>query len=275
MKTRQPSRKPESGFTRGDLLIVVALILLLGVVQLPSFGNTRASSEAVTCANHLRRLIQAWSMYADDHDGRLVPNHRTAGSHSGGPTWSEGWLDFSLTGSSSNIARLVDPTLTNGRTGLLGPYLKRDASVFKCPADRGERTIFGRPFASIRSVAMNNWMGGDAYQFQTGFKVFRHLDEITRPTPAQALVFIEARLDAVGDGVFSIDMLHGMPSHPAAYHDGGAHLSFADGHVAYRAWIDPRTAPPPPGRGELIPINAPMLGNPDLEFLRAGATAWK
>ncbi len=263
------------GFTRVDLCAVIAITLLLGITQLRTLGGTRSSSEASVCANNLRRLIQAWSMYADDHRGRLTPNHRATGWHSTGPTWSEGWLDFGLSGSSSNLARLVDPTLTNGRTGLLGPYLKRDASVFKCPADRTETIRFGRPFSSIRSVAMNNWMGGDAYQFQTGFKVFRRMDEITRPAPAQALVFIEARLDAVGDGVFSIDMLHGMPSHPAAYHDGGAHLSFADGHVEYRAWLDPRTAPPPPSRGDLIPINAPMLGNPDLEFLRAGATVWK
>lgn len=207
-------------------------------------------------------------MYADDHRGRLVPNQQVTA------TWSEGWLDFSLFGASGNLARLVDPTLTGGRTGLLGPLLQRDVTVFKCPADREVITIFGRPFSSIRSVAMNNWMGGDARPFQIGFKVFRQRDEITRPAPDRALVFIESR-DLLDNGVFAIDMLpssHPMP--PAARHDGGANLAFADGHVDYRAWVDPRTSPPPSRRGDLIPIQ-PMWDNPDLDYLRQIATAPK
>jgi prepilin-type processing-associated H-X9-DG protein len=267
--SNKTARTHQRGFTRVDLCAVVAITLLLGVTQLRTLGGTRSAGEASVCANNLRRLIQAWSMYADDHAGRLVPNQRVT------VTWSEGWLDFSLFGASGNLARLVDPTLTGGRTGLLGPYLKRNASVFKCPADREVITIFGRPFSSIRSVAMNNWMGGDARPFQDGFKVFRHRDEITRPAPDRALVFIETR-DLLNDGVFAIDMLpspHLMP--PAARHDGGAQLAFADGHVAYRAWVDPRTSPPPPPRGGLGPIPPPMLDNPDLDYLRQVATAPK
>lgn len=255
-----------------DLCAVIAITLLLAGTQLRTLGGTRSASEASVCAHNLRRLIEAWAMYADEHRGRLVPNQQVTATSLQGATWSEGWLDFSLFGASGNLARLVDPTLTGGRTGLLGPYLKRDASVFKCPADRDVITIFGRPFSGVRSVAMNNWIGGDARPFQDGFKVYRQRDEITRPAPDRALVFIESR-GLLDHGVFAIDMLpspHPMP--PAARHDGGANLAFADGHVAYRAWVDPRTSPPPTRRGELIPILPPMLDNPDLDYLRQVAT---
>jgi prepilin-type processing-associated H-X9-DG protein len=259
-----------------DLCAIVAITLLLGVAQLRTLGGTRSASEASVCANNLRRLIQAWSMYADEHRGRLVPNQQVTTTSLQGATWSEGWLDASFLGQSSNVPRLVDPALTGGRTGLLGPYLKRDASVFKCPADRDYITIFGRAFSGVRSVAMNNWMGGDARPFQDGFKVFRHRDDITRPAPDRALVFIEPR-DILNDGAFAIDMQPAtQPAQlPADRHDGGAQLAFADGHVAYRAWVDPRTSPPPPRPGDPITIPPPMWDNPDLHYLRQVATAPK
>ena len=64
MKTNQPNRGRRRAFTRGDLLIMVALVLLLVAVQLPSFGKAQSGSQAGTCANNLRRLIQAWGMAA-------------------------------------------------------------------------------------------------------------------------------------------------------------------------------------------------------------------
>lgn len=269
------ARTHQQGFTRVDLCALVAITLLLGVTQLRTLGGTRSASEAAVCANNLRRLIQAWSMYADEHRGRLVPNQQVTATGFQDATWSEGWLEFDFLGPDNNVPRLVDPALTGGRTGLLGPYLKLDASVFKCPADREVITIFGRSFSGVRSVAMNNWMGGEARPLQDEFKVFRQRDEITRPAPEGALVFIESR-DILSNGVFAIDMLpapHPMP--PAARHDGGAQLAFADGHIAYRAWVDPRTSPTPRQPGEPIRIPPPMTDNPDLDYLRQVATAPK
>jgi prepilin-type processing-associated H-X9-DG protein len=275
MKTNQPSCGRRQAFTRGDLLVVVALILLMVAVQLPTFGNTKSGSQAGTCANNLRRLIQAWHMYADDNGGRLVPNNGADPNHPGG-TWVAGWLDFTSSFDNINVAYLVGSEHT-GRYGLLGPYLKRDASVFKCPADRSQVTVFGRVQARVRSISMNNWMGGTVYASQTEFKVFRGLDDLTRPEPAQALVTIEEREDSINDGAIYFDMLYNLADYPAYRHEGGAYLSFADGHVAYRNWQDSRTvAPFERVTREIVTPQIPVMrDNPDLDYLRSVATALK
>ena len=272
MKTNQPSCGWRRAFTRGDLLVVVALILLMVAVQLPSFGNTKSGSQAGTCANNLRRLIQAWHMYADDNGGRLAPNNGSNPNHPEG-TWVAGWLDFSSSFDNINVDYLVNSERT-GRYGLLGPYLKRDASVFKCPADRSQVMIFGRLQARVRSVSMNSWMGGSAYCGRTEFRVFQNLAEISRPDPAKAFVILEEREDSINDGVFQVNITTNLVDYPASYHDGGANLAFADGHVGFQVWQDPRTVPWL-RRGQNLELQIPMTNNPDLDYLRSVATARK
>lgn len=268
------TRHRKRGFTRVDLVLALAIVLSLAVITLPALAGTKSSSQAAVCMNNLRRLIRAWNMYADNSDGRLVPNFGPDGfGNPTLPTWSEGWQDFSYVPETTNLDRLVKPELTGGRTGLLGPYLKRDATVFKCPADTRQITIFGRLVSRVRSVSMNNWMGGTAFQGQTAFKVFQKRGDITRPEPDRAMVFIEERDDSITDGVFSVDMISTLAAYPADYHAGGANLSFADGHVEYRNWKDQRTVTRFE-HGVLIPIGS-MAGNTDLDFLRGVATAPK
>ncbi len=263
MKTNQPDCALERAFTRSDLLIVVALVLLLVAVQLPTFANTKSGSQSGTCANNLRRLLQAWNM---------VPNNGSDPNHLEG-TWAAGWLDFTSSFDNINTDYLVNSERT-GRYGLLGPYLKRDASVFKCPADRSQITIFGRVQARVRSVSMNNWLGGNSWASQDQFKVFRTMEEITRPEPSKLLAILDEREDTMNDSLFSIDMNDTLAALPASYHEGGANLAFADGHVRFRLWQDPRTVPVLQ-RGQQIPLQVPMIDNPDLEYLRSVATALK
>lgn len=272
MKTNQPNCARERAFTRGDLLIVVALTLLLVAVQLPTFGNTKSGSQSGTCTNNLRRLVQAWNMYADDNHGRLVPNNGWNPNHPEG-TWVAGSLDFTSSFDNINLAYLVGSERTV-RYGLLGPYLKRDASVFKCPADRSQVMIFGRLQARVRSVSMNNWLGGNSWASQDQFKVFRKMEEITRPEPSKLLAILDEREDTMNDSLFNIDMNDTLAAYPASYHEGGANLAFADGHVGFRLWQDPRTVPVLQ-RGQQIPLQVPMIDNPDLEYLRSVATALK
>jgi len=274
MNSNRKHKAQKAGFTRVDLLVGLAVLLLLVAVQLPSFGNARSGSQLSTCHSNLRRLMQAWAMYADDNGGRLVPNHGHLSNINTNQTWADGWLDFTANFHNINVNHLVRPESSNGRSGLLGPYLERDASVFKCPADRSQVTIFGRLMPRVRSVSMNYWMGGDAWAGHTQFSVFRRLDEITRPEPAKALVVLDEREDSINDSAFYINMLTNLVDYPAAYHDGGGSLAFADGHVEHRYWEDPRTVPVL-RRNEYLPLNEPILDNPDLDFLRSAATALK
>ncbi|MBI1178142.1 hypothetical protein GC207_11970 [bacterium] len=274
------SRHRKRGFTRVDLLLVLAMALLLVVIALPALASTKSSSQAAVCRNNLRRLIQAWNMYANNNEGRLVPNFGpNAFGNQTGPTWSDGWTGITsgpgFSGIGPDSRKLVYPEITGGQTGLLGPYLKRNATVFKCPADSRKITIFGHLVSPIRSVAMNNWMGGQAFGLES-FKIFEAINDITVPEPANALVFVENQDFVMFGGAFIIDMVRTLVDYPAARHDGGANLAFADGHVALRVWQDPRTITIPTlAPGSLLPLNEFMTNNADLEFLRSVATTAK
>lgn len=274
MNSTRKSRSHEAGFTRGDLLVVLAVLFLLVAVQLPSFANAKSGSQSAVCQSNLRRLVQAWGMYADDNHGRLVPNHGHLSNSNTNQTWASGWLDFTSSFHNINVNHLVSPESSNGRSGLLGPYLQRDASVFKCPADRSQVVAFGRLWSRVRSVSMNYWMGGDALAGHTQFRVFRRIDEITRPEPAKALVILDEREDSINDSAFYINMITNLVDYPASYHDGGANLSFADGHVEYRYWDDSRTVVPGQPNQQL-PLDVPSPGNADLDFLRSRASSPK
>lgn len=275
MNLNRRSTSREAGFTRSDLLAVLVVLLLLAAVKLPSFGNTQASSQSTVCASNLRRLIQAWTMYADDNGGRLVPNNGQLQRSGTSQTWADGWLEFTSSFDNINYNHLINPEASNGRAGLLGPHLNRDASVFRCPSDRSSVMIFGRVYPRVRSFSMNNWMGGSAYTQQDEYKVFQKLEDITRPEPAKAMVLLEEREDSINDSTFYVDMNRSLVDYPAYRHDGGANLAYADGRVAYRYWGDPRTVTLQAPTNEAIPLIVSMPNNSDLDFLRSVATAPK
>ncbi len=252
-----------------DCCAVVAVVGLLLVVTLASASRNEEGGTSLACRENLRRLIQAWQLYADDHAGRIVPNN---GSNPNDPrgTWAAGWLDYHST-DNTNTTFLVNPEAHQGRTGLLGPYLQRDASVFLCPADYSTVTLAGQPHRRVRSVSMNNWMGGDAYCGQAlYFKAYRRQSDII--TPANRWVFIEERPDSINDSWHAM-RLHdeNLVDYPGFFHASGTWISFADGHVEHRRWVDPRMIPFYKA-GELLPLQVPMPGNADLVWLKERTT---
>ncbi|MBI1178143.1 hypothetical protein GC207_11975 [bacterium] len=274
--TQPSTNQNPRAFSRVDLLVTLAIVITLIVIQLPLLGSTKSSSQATVCADNLRRLIQAWTMYADDNQERLVPNNGSLAPDDDRQTWVNGWLDFTSSLDNINTKFLVGSE-QDRRYGLLGPYLKRDATVFRCPADRSRVTIFGRLSNRVRSYSMNNWMGGAAFNQETDFKVYHKLEDITRPNPSKAMVMVEEREDSLNDGVFSVDMslLNIWGDFPASRHDGGMNLSYADGHVGFHPWQEQMIAAPVfsvPPPNSLLPGES-QDGLPDLNFLRSVATA--
>ena len=58
-------------FTLIELLVVIAVISLLMAILVPSLQRVRRQTKAVVCQSNLRQWGQAFSIYADDHDGKL------------------------------------------------------------------------------------------------------------------------------------------------------------------------------------------------------------
>src|SRR5205809_6913882 len=87
----------ERAFTLTDLITVLAVVILLTMLDLPSAATTRGKGQRASCLNNHRQLVRAWQLYADANGARL------AGKLHGGElmhcatsnrTWRWGWSDF-------------------------------------------------------------------------------------------------------------------------------------------------------------------------------------
>ncbi len=261
-------------FTFLELLVVLAILSLLVAIHWPALGNnTRSQSQTPVCLNNHYQLIQAWLMNASDNRDRLPGNLDGGDARRASNTnrsWCVGWLDFSGSSQNTNVALLLN--------GQLGRYT-RSAKVYKCPADTSlSRGTTGLP--RVRSVAMNSYIGERTGPFSPGYRQFRKLSEIVDPAPAKAFVFIDEREDSINDPWFPVEMDSFDPSRPAAYrivdypadwHNRGANLSFADGHVETWCWKDQRTMPLHRA-GTLLALHISSVNNPDVARVQAASS---
>jgi prepilin-type processing-associated H-X9-DG protein len=108
----------------------------------------------------------------------------------------------------------------------------------------------------------------------SGFSVYYKLGDMRDPGPSQTFVFLDERVETLGEGVFYLSM-DGSPDkpgttaffdYPACAHNGAGSFSFADGHVEIKKWLDPRTTP-----AKLTPSGAdypPEVSSPNNQDIR-------
>lgn len=276
------SRRTPRGFTRIEAITLVLAVTLLGAIQLPLRGDARRVSRASVCLAGLRQLQLGWSLYAADHDGRIVAGYETSGSPPSGPDWTAGsWLDF-VGGNPVN----TDPARFPGRSPLL-PYAGSDPMTYRCPSDparvlaRVGNSGRSRPTPRTRSRSLNSWLGGPGWVASAPWRYATSIQQLTDPGPAETFSFIDEREDSINDGALMIDMsgfptLHDgnhtpsqlrMIDYPAYWHRGGAGVAFTDGHVDVKKWVDPRTTPKP-RPGSFLALNVPSPFNVDVTWMQ-------
>ena len=233
-----------SGFTRAELVVVIAMLAMLALTALTSLAKTQPNFKAALCRHNLKQLAAAWLMYPEDNRGSLVPNfgggYVPTGTGQAG--WATGWLDWSLATANTNVLFLVD-----ARYAALAPYLKGATNLFKCPADdylsptqqaRGWRQ-------RARSYSINAYVGENQVIGQTPttsgdyamYKQIKKLSEFRFPSPAEVVLVMDEHPDSINDPVFwSPSPRNNWPDIPATYHDGAAGIAFADGHTAEQKW---------------------------------------
>ena len=93
---------------------------------------------------------------------------------------------------------------------------------------------------------------------------------MTIPGPSSTWVIMDENPATINDACLSICMQPYLVDYPANYHNGGAAISFADGHVEMHRWVDV-FAQNPAGQ-----VETPVLGpSQDLAWIQPRTTALK
>ncbi len=70
------TKKLTQGFTLIELLVVIAIIGTLTGLLLPALSKAKSKANMINAISSAKQLMLAYQMYADDHQGKLMPGYR-------------------------------------------------------------------------------------------------------------------------------------------------------------------------------------------------------
>ena len=271
------------GFTLIELLVVVAVLTVLSALLASGLAQTHPGSRAVLCLSHLQQLTLGWHQYADDHNGLLLTCQDGILGNNGlpRPNWVSGGLDF------NGNNRSNWDTNQDLAKGPLWSYVGGNASVFKCPADPAVVTFNGMVLPRVRSMSLSQvfsrgeWLDESINSNQKVWRTYEKVGTIVKP--ANTFAFIDEHPDSINDAAFACACTGNQPGdspqasqiidYPAAYHDGGCGISFADGHAEIHKWVGLKVARAPITLTGSLALNVPSGDSwIDMHWLAANTT---
>jgi prepilin-type N-terminal cleavage/methylation domain-containing protein len=199
-----PRSRSNRGFTLIELLVVIAIIGVLSAMLLPALGRAKVKAAAINEINSARQVMLAWHLYADDHNGSVLPGYRY------------GYQAFDRAGTP------LEHPINARYPWRLAPYLGHSFEILYANRNRALLQRFandedGYTYAAsvFPSLGINSvFVGGDDLALAPGPQVFERfgyfcvlkISDIDRPTDLIAFASARSRFEeGVAEGYYRVD----------------------------------------------------------------------